>query len=173
MKRSRDFGAIFDRHFDEVYGYVAYRVAPDRDAAEDITQEVFLAAMKSFSRFRGEASPLTWLRSIARNKVSDHFRASGRDPLNGEIAAESLAAADGGEMSDGQERAMLVSLAMRRIPAQYAELLEDKYIEGLSVKEIARRQGMSEKAVESALFRSRESFRERFEQLRIEKEAET
>lgn len=47
------FQSVFDRYFGEVYGYVAYRLAPDRDAAQDITQEVFLAAWQRWDAYRG------------------------------------------------------------------------------------------------------------------------
>jgi RNA polymerase sigma factor (sigma-70 family) len=55
----------------------------DRAAAEDVTQEVFSDALRGLSTFRGDASPRTWLLSIARNPCIDYLRARKRDPSGG------------------------------------------------------------------------------------------
>jgi RNA polymerase sigma-70 factor (ECF subfamily) len=50
----------------------------DPATADDLTQEVYLRAIKGLPRFRGEASPLTWLLAIARRTVADHIRSQQR-----------------------------------------------------------------------------------------------
>ena len=166
------FEEIFDHHFQDVYAYVAWRVAPDEEAARDLTQEVFLAALNGLSRLRGEASPLTWLRSIARNKVADHFRDNARGGPESIDEAEDVASMVSPDVSDSQLRALVISRVMKRLASHYSELLEDKYIEGLSVREMARRRELSEKAVESALSRARAAFREIYKTATAGKECE-
>lgn len=156
---------IFEQCFEQVYAYIAYRTAPDRAAAEDITQEVFLAAFRSLEQFRGDCPVLTWLRGIARNKLADHFRAVQMRPSHVDDQLVAQLAADDGGLSERQDRALLVSLALRDLPVRYAELLEEKYLEGLAVKEIALRRNLHEKAVESALTRAREAFRQAWQKL--------
>lgn len=56
----------------EVWRFVAHLVDPD--SADDLTQEVFLRAMRSASRFRGDASARTWLLAIARRTAADEIR---------------------------------------------------------------------------------------------------
>jgi RNA polymerase sigma-70 factor (ECF subfamily) len=153
------FKAVFERHFDEVYGYIAYRVAPDSEEARDLTQEVFLAAFKAWGTYRGDASPLTWLRSIARRKIADHFNA--RAQQNSATGAASLTNVTNG-CTDLDERAAILSRAMRQLPLDRVQLLEEKYLEGRSVREIANQRGISERAVESALSRARGMLREQF-----------
>jgi len=162
-----DFEQIFDRYFEKVYSYVAYRLAGDSELAKDVTQEVFLAALKALADFRGEGSVLTWLRSIARNKVADHFRAldAPHPPTPGSRADDTAIG-----LSPDEQRAVAVSLVMQQLPSSYAELLEEKYLEGLSVREIAKRKKMTEKAVESALSRARQAFRETFQKMQSSKE---
>lgn len=158
--------AMFEQHFDAVYAYVAYRVAPDRQAAEDLTQEVFLAAFESMASFRGDCSALSWLRMIARNKVADHFRARVVAAAPAPLASiEDPAAQVAAVWTQRQERALRVSVALRRLPAGYADLLEEKYLDGLSVRLMAQRRGQSEKSVESALSRARVAFREIYHRL--------
>jgi DNA-directed RNA polymerase specialized sigma24 family protein len=59
---------------------------------------------------------------------------------------------------------------MRELPVKYADLLEEKYLEGLSVADIARRRGESDKAVESNLSRARDAFRQAFARMNQAKE---
>ena len=60
----------------------------------------------------------------------------------------------------------MLSVVMRSVPPECAELLEEKYLDGLSVRDMARRHGKTEKAIESALTRARAMVRERSLQLR-------
>jgi RNA polymerase sigma-70 factor (ECF subfamily) len=135
------FEAAFESHFEQVYGYVAYRLAPALDDANDLTQEIFLAALGAWHSFRGEASALTWLRSIARRKIADHFANQNRVGRGGCQPGFAESANAG---SDGEERTRLLSEAMRSLSPEHVELLEGKYLEGRTVRDMAREQGKSE-----------------------------
>ncbi|MCH7532403.1 MAG: sigma-70 family RNA polymerase sigma factor [Gemmatimonadetes bacterium] len=70
-----DFGTWFREHQSAVFRYIRFRVAT-REAAEDVTSDVFMKALRSFDRYdASRASPRTWLLRIARNAVTDHLRA--------------------------------------------------------------------------------------------------
>jgi RNA polymerase sigma-70 factor (ECF subfamily) len=162
------FQSVFDRHFGEVYGYVAYRLAPDRDAAQDVTQEVFLAAWQSWDAYRGDGPVLSWLRGIARRKVADRLR----EKVQGHGPAEMMdfaVATDSGEVQR-QERSLLLAQAMRLLPAKCVELLEEKYLEGFSVRQMAEKRAQTEKAIESALSRARDRLRTTFQRLQAKEE---
>lgn len=58
---------------EKIFYYIYYRVG-DREVAQDILQEVFLAIWKSASSYRNEAAPRTWVFSLVRYKISDFFR---------------------------------------------------------------------------------------------------
>lgn len=162
------FPSVFDRCFGEVYGYVAYRLAPDHDAAQDVTQEVFLAAWQRWGSYRGDGLVLSWLRGIARRKVADHLRVKirGRGPAETEGVADPAASGQ----TRLEERSLLLAQVMRLLPAEYVELLEEKYLEGLAVREIAQRRGRTEKAIESALSRARDMLRTTFQRLQSREE---
>ena len=166
MRRAALWEDIFNGNFEQVYAYVAYRVAPDWEAAEDITQEVFLGAFQSKHAFHDNGSALAWLRGIARHKIADHFRgrgdASSRLRISPKPASDLPARADSATEANPPERAVLVAMALRQLPENYAELLEEKYLEGLSVRRIARNRSSTEKAVESALTRARAAFRQAY-----------
>lgn len=63
---------------DALYTYTLPRVS-DSALAEDIVQETFLSAWKAWDTFKGEASEKSWLYSICKNKIIDHYRKKGRD----------------------------------------------------------------------------------------------
>jgi RNA polymerase sigma factor (sigma-70 family) len=71
---SSGFAEVYDEHVWRVYGFLAYRVESQADA-EDLTQQTFERALRAWARFDpGRASVGTWLISIARNLLIDHYR---------------------------------------------------------------------------------------------------
>ena len=75
VKRDRKATArLIELHADAVHRYVWRRLAPKVDLVDDLVQEVFVAAWRGLEKYSGEASLQTWLVSIARNKVEDHYR---------------------------------------------------------------------------------------------------
>jgi RNA polymerase sigma-70 factor (ECF subfamily) len=66
-----------EAHGDYLLGFAIMRVR-DHDAAEDLVQETFVAAIRAQSNFAGQSSVRTWLTGILKNKIADHFRKSAR-----------------------------------------------------------------------------------------------
>lgn len=62
-----------DLYSDYLFNYTVTRVS-DRDIAQDLVQDTFLAGLKSIKNFKGEASERTWLISILKRKIIDHYR---------------------------------------------------------------------------------------------------
>ncbi len=67
------FLALYERYFPRVQRYVRIRIA-DRAACEDVTSQVFVAALAGLSQFRGRGSFAAWLFRIAQNAVRSHYR---------------------------------------------------------------------------------------------------
>ena len=108
-------------------------------------------------------NPAGWLRTVAGRRVQDHFRAVSRVRHLIERAAGDVAAADHADpaaSSELRETRAEVRRAMDQLPDQYRLVLEWKYLDKLSVREIAERCGTTEKAAESILFRARREFRD-------------
>lgn len=151
---------VFDRHFDDVYRYVAFRLAPDRQAADDVTQEVFVAAIEHWNSFRGDGPVLSWLRGIARHKVADRLRRNRRREVSADQLALSQLVARGN--AEPEQRVTLLARALAALSDEQIELLEQKYLDGWSVLVIAAHCGRTEKAVESALTRARAALKEAY-----------
>lgn len=62
-----------DRYSDYLFNYTISRVS-DRETAQDLVQETFLAGLRSKDNFKGQASERTWLVSILKRKIIDHYR---------------------------------------------------------------------------------------------------
>jgi RNA polymerase sigma-70 factor, ECF subfamily len=126
--------------------------------ARDVTSETFLAAIGGISSADPEASSLGWLIGIAKHKLADHFRRRNlRLEAIRDIPPESAGAMELAARNERRERTLL---ALQRMDDEERAFLEWKYIEGLSVREIALRMARTEKSIESALFRARHAFQE-------------
>jgi len=154
---------LYNTYADRIYSLVFNQVDRNREVAQDIVQETFVAALKSAARFRGHSKIYTWLCSIANKKVSDFYRHQKRqakyqttkalelDQLGGETLA-----ADPGESGERQEvtRQVLFSL-----PLHYRQVLILKYVEEMPVLEISQIMGRSPKSIEGLLTRARNELR--------------
>jgi RNA polymerase sigma-70 factor (ECF subfamily) len=166
------FQDLFDRFFPRLYRFALARLTGDPDAARDAVQQTFCNAIERLDSYRGEAALYTWFCQICRNVIADQFRRSGRrsgrvvlleDQPDARAILESLAAPAADEPETGvlrQQVHRIVEATLDALPGRYGEALEWKYVEGLSVREIAERLKLGEKAAESLLTRARESFRD-------------
>jgi RNA polymerase sigma-70 factor (ECF subfamily) len=161
-----DAGELHSLYLKDVFRYVSRRVP--RQEADDITMQVFTAALEALPRFRGECPPRVWLLRIAHGKVVDALRrrSTRRETLASEMTAresdtdplaESPAAtAEGPEaaLERAETRRMIRSL-VDQLSQDQREALLLQYVEELSVAEIAVTMGRSSAAVDSLLQRAR------------------
>jgi RNA polymerase sigma-70 factor, ECF subfamily len=171
------FRDVFDRFFPRLYRYALARVGGDHDEAREIVQLTFCKAFERIDSYRGEASLYGWICRICQNTLVDQTRKRKRDllsvPLH-DVEASLHEIADvmcaqplepEREATQGNLR-RLIQVALDHLPAHYGDVLEWKYIEGLSVAEIAVKLNVGPKAAESLLTRARQAFRDAIVSLR-------
>jgi RNA polymerase sigma-70 factor (ECF subfamily) len=147
--------AFFDAAFDAVYRYLARRCAGDLAAAEDLTQETFVTAVRTLRAGTLDHLTVAWMLSVAQSRFIDHYRREATrsrhlravepaEPVHpddhvvaGEVVAELLACLPPGQRLD-------VAL---------------HHLDGVPIREIAEQTGRSERAVESSLARARRALR--------------
>jgi RNA polymerase sigma-70 factor, ECF subfamily len=168
------FGEFFDDYFPRLYRFALPRMGHMADAAEDVVQVTLIKAISGLKTYRGEAALFTWLCTICRREIGAYCERRGRRPESVDLiedtpevraALDSLAAS----LSQGPETqlhrgeiARVVQATLDTLPQAYSDALEWKYLEGLSVKEIAALLNVGAKAAESLLTRARQAFRDAF-----------
>ena len=154
---------VYDDTIVALYRYVSRRCGGNRPLAEDVTQEVWLRAVKDWRRTGIPTTPLAWLTTVARNLIVSELRR--RDPLSlaSVPVAEILAAVENGAFSESEAVASAVSLALDRMPARDAQLIEAFHYDRCRISQIAASRGLSERAVEGRLRRARERLRRELE----------
>jgi RNA polymerase sigma-70 factor (ECF subfamily) len=108
-----------------------------------------------------------WLRSVVEFKAIDHFRKQirNRDRLHNLVAqpvVEQNEPSPSASLESGETRDRVLDV-LGKLPVRQREVLECKYLDGLSVRDIATRLGETEKSIESLLYRGRREFRRLFE----------
>ena len=150
-----------DPHIAAVAAYVRHRLSPHTDAANDIVQDVFLAAWQNQNVYRAESPLRSWLLGIAKHKVQDHFRRSLRTPqsiedLGPHEPCEPMRIDE--EVQAAQVRGR-IRVAISGLPSTYRTAVEDRYWAGRSANETGARMGKTAKSVERMLSRSRDLLR--------------
>ena len=166
--RCRDPAAV--RYLSEtclpaVWRFACVRAKADRHLAEDLVSEAVLALLKAVADPTITIqSPMSWLRTVVANKVVDHYRAAARVQHlidQGQVTHPHSDPRTASQQQHVLERRAEVREILESLPEQTRIALEWKYIDKASVREISDRMGLTEKAVESILFRGRREFRER------------
>ena len=145
------FAALYELYFPKIYNYV-YGSLLNRMAAEDVTAEVFFAALVSFDRYdEARGSAAAWLGTIARNKVRNYFKKAHvrHEILGGEMPEETAMpvffAEEGKRLRDPENRELFRRL--QNLTEDERDLLELRYGLELTNGEIAALVGISAEAV--------------------------
>lgn len=142
------FARLYRRFLPLVHGVLLARVAPQE--ADDLAQEVFLAAWKSLDRLREARHFGAWVAGIARHHASDHHRRRRTVPLGDrEPAVTDPRRAEAAEVLE----------AIQRLPEAYREPLVLRLVEGMTGPEIAERCGLTHGSVRVNLHRGMKKLR--------------
>jgi RNA polymerase sigma-70 factor (ECF subfamily) len=153
----RRFAELYEAHFERVYAYAVRRVR-DRAEAEDVTAEVFKQALANLGRFEWRGVPFAaWLYRIAANAVADRARRAARERGN---PAPERGVEPEPALERVEEQARLFRL-VRELPEDQRRVIEMRFAQAKSIREIAGELGRSEGAVKQLQFRAVQSLRRR------------
>jgi RNA polymerase sigma-70 factor (ECF subfamily) len=138
----------------------AYFKTSDKEVAEDLVQDTFIAALRSFDSFKGESNPKTWLFSILNNKIIDYYRKQARSYLRFESEIEEKVFRDTEAMFnkhdnwkdsdvhpvwkedpfllDDPDFQNVMNRCMDDLPNNWRSILVSKYLLGKEGKEISK-----------------------------------
>lgn len=146
------FAYIFDVFAGPIYRFVRRKIQNEAEA-QDLVQDIFLKAWRGLPKLKKENLKFSaWLYRIASNTVNDVFRQRYRSPQILELEE-----ADGfvfAELEGLEGEAEEALKAMRKLPAQYAEILRLRFIEEMDLDETAAILGKTNLAVRVAQHRA-------------------
>lgn len=149
-----DFVRLYEERFDQIYAFIARRVRT-RQETEDLTAEVFHQAFRSLDGFQWQGTPLIgWLYGIARNVLAAYWRQRGRAPAM-------LAEDPGTGIEEGVERRMLLAELVRSLAHDQRMVIERRFLDQISIRQIAKELGRSEGAIKQLQVRALENLRKR------------
>jgi RNA polymerase sigma-70 factor (ECF subfamily) len=173
----RAFDRFFEEHYARLYRFALARLSDDPEAAREVAQITLTRALRKLHTYRAESALFTWLCAICRNETSEWLRNQARYrehvvliedfPEVEAVVDTCQAPPDPGPEANYRrtESIRLIQVAMDRLPPHYGDVLEWKYIEGRSVKEIAGRLQLGQEATQSLLARARRAFGEVYQAL--------
>jgi RNA polymerase sigma-70 factor (ECF subfamily) len=144
---------------------MALSFSRNREAADDLAQEIFLKAYLALPRFHGKSEFGTWLYRISMNHIKDYLRKKGRAkevPLDDvcELAFSDREQAEKAEQErETEARRALVHGQVESLPEKYRVILTLRDIQGMAYEEISRILKLSPGTVDSRLHRARRMLR--------------
>lgn len=160
-----DLLRVYDDGVESVFGYLAPRCG-NRQLAEDLTADTFLAAVGQIQRCAVDEVTVAWLIGIARHKLVDHWRRSARrlesEPLPDLSTHEPRSTVDDDTWDAVLDRQQ-VGTVMAELGPHHRSALTLRYFDGLPVPDVADHLGRTVHATEALLVRARRAFRSAYE----------
>jgi RNA polymerase sigma-70 factor (ECF subfamily) len=153
------FTQLYNRHLSPVFNRVAYLI-PKNDV-EDVTQEIFIAMIRSLKNFRGDSKFSTWLRVITNRQISNYYRKNQQRLQDGDLDQDDSWAQQKAVSKtvrrETQDQGIFVQQCLMGIPEHYREIVLLRFVDGMKFQEIADLQGRSLDAVKSTFRRAIEA----------------
>jgi len=166
------FAKLYDEYYPKIFGYVLRRTA-NLEAAQDITSETFLKALRKLWQFHWRnVSFSPWLYKIATNEINQYFRKAeykksvsleelqeqGFEPISSHDPESELIEAQ--EKLKHHQDFLEIQVKIVRLPSKYQEVIALRFFEQKQIKEISEILGKKEGTVKSLLHRAVEKLRE-------------
>ncbi len=157
----------YSKYQKPLLSFVGKRTKSPRDA-QDIVQETLISGLNSLPNFKFKSSLFSWLCAIAKHETADFYRKQklktilfSKMPFLQDWADEALSPQGAYLKKELKEEIIGV---LEGLTEGYSKILRLKYIEGLSMKTIAKKLSITAKAVDSRLYRARKKFRKAWEE---------
>lgn len=154
---------FYKKYYLGIKKFVSQKI-DDEGVAEELTNDIMMAAMTCQSNFNGKCNEFSWICSIAKHKIIDYYRKKKLKTILFSISDEFEEIAD---KALTPERDVLknelkeeIKKTFEELGKGYKDILRLKYIEGWKITEISKNLKITVKAVESKLIRAKKRFRE-------------
>lgn len=161
----KHFGELYNRYFDAIFRFVFRRIGGDEMSAADLTQQTFLKAMGNIFKYENRGVPFSsWLYKIAQNEVNLHFR---QQKKNTTIEIEEkhihsmITQAEIGDPNNHEKQELLIHF-INELPSDQMDLIELRFFQELSFKEIAEIYAITEANAKMRIYRILEKMNLKF-----------
>ena len=156
------FDILYNRYVKSVYTRVRYGI-PEMDV-EDVTQNIFLAVIRSLPSFRGEAQFSTWLHRLTKNKIAEYYRKRSRKKETMLVGLEHAEKKVGKNNTKFVENNVLLQRALNNLHKDYREVILLRFVDDLRFNEIANHLNKNVEATKSLFRRAMSALRNELEQ---------
>lgn len=152
------FADLYEINFERVYAFIARRVH-NREEVEDLASEVFRKALANLTRYKSRGAPFAaWLFRIAANLIADRAKSSSREQEL-DVIDEPVNSGDQQLVLEAVECQARLFRSVRQLPADQQRVIEMRFAEEQSIREIAQELGRTEGAVKQLQFRGLQNLR--------------
>jgi len=152
------FAYLVDKYKNLVFTLV-YRLLKNKEEAEEVSQDAFIKAFNSLSRFKGDSKFSTWIYRIAYNSSLDNLKKNKKYqndiPINNITENQIGSVEDALSRIEKQEREYVIKQCLSSLPSDESFLVSLYYYEDLSIKEISEVLGLTTSNTKIKLYRSR------------------
>lgn len=156
---------FYQNNKNRLLAFIQKKLANEKDAEELVT-DTFLSTLDNLDHFLGKCSLFSFLCGVATHKIIDFYRKQkikclffSQNPILGELISRVSVPEE--ELENAILKTKIKKVLNGLLP-QHRKILTEKYVQGFSVKEIARTSRMTLKQTESLLFRARHVFKNQF-----------
>lgn len=161
------FARLYDENMSKVYRYIYYKVN-NQQVAEDLTSDVFEKALVNFTKYNSEKAAFsTWIFSIARNTITDFYRAQPKVKMVNIEETVATPSKDPGpeETVESSEEKQLLRRCIAKLPENEQEIVRLKFTMEMTNRDIAKVLGLTESNVGVMLYRIIRKLRDSFPEI--------
>jgi RNA polymerase sigma-70 factor, ECF subfamily len=143
------FARLYEAYFDKIYRYIALKIRNETEA-EDMTQQVFMKALKSISSYQCHGLPFSsWLYRIAHNHTIDYFRKNKRPTVPIDDLPLASVGDDPQKLIEQKMDVEDLAGAIKKLTLAQQEVISLRFTGDLSINECAQIMGKSEGAIKA------------------------
>ncbi|MBN2186070.1 MAG: sigma-70 family RNA polymerase sigma factor [Dehalococcoidia bacterium] len=158
------FAKLYDEFMPKVFRYIHYKVN-DKQITEDLTSAIFEKALVSFDRYSSDKAAFsTWIFSIARNTLIDHYRTNKTRQQVSLDEADEMPSREPSPQEEAEKKAEQEYLrrCLSKLPEDDQEIIRLKFAAEFNNRQIAKMLGLSESNIGVRLYRAVKKLREDF-----------
>jgi len=160
-------GLLFERHHKLLFGFF-YRTTAQAELCEDLVQNVFEKILKNRTQFKGYGKFTTWMFTIARHELADHFKKHKRRAETTQVDIENeVGEVEPGffELEQKREELKVLEMAFGSLDEEKRQLLALSKYEGMNYREIGEVMNCSEGNARIKVFRAMQELRSKYQKI--------